>query len=764
MVNTKKIITSLVIISMLFSQVNLVSANDDSLYQDYYPEISYELTQEIDLFLNNYYKKLDNLSLSDKVTTLKKLKIKIDLTTNKEKKKSKKEVLKYISSKINNEISSYEAQKKFSASNLTNDEIKKVEENLVSLQMLFFNQLDKNINTFKKDYLKMTNYNEIWNSQTSFKLKKEWMWEMNLNLWLKNYEINQNIFDQSIKSWVNLEWNYSLITWTWNINLDTIAEFISKDWEFYLALNNLKYDSKNKEILANLDKYLNEFKSNKFVKFYSDEESKKVYEYMKKISLNEVMNSTKTTLNKSIFTPYKKEWNKYYLIPSKDFCKEVISQSNSFLTKTLAIDSNNECTNYAYWKMLKDFTNNWEMYIELWTNNNLVYNYKYDNSNINLNLNYNKDLLNSLKLVWIENKVEVINIDYLNNNKLDIVLLFDKNNKFDFKSTIENSNFKSILSNLNLDNSFVKLNWKFELKDSKFAWKYLWTTKDNNKWKVDLSLNWDKENLNWKVLINTKDFNLVWDLNKLKNIWKVNIKFDADLMWEWKLANVFTYSWDYKIEDKYFELKSKYDSTLMMVKYNGDLNLTVDQKNSKNDWYLLFTINEWKNNLLELKSENKAIRNNPSKEIKAPTEFIEYSVIEDEKKISRDKVRENDLKAIMTALNQSYSEMWEFPSEKDFFTQLEKFMSFVPVDDKEAEIIEWCDFWYNYWVWIDEKTKKNKYFVLSACMESKEYKQKSIDDKWLDKNRYEIWVWIDKVSEVKFIEDIYSQYEDETEY
>jgi len=115
-------------------------------------------------------------------------------------------------------------------------------------------------------------------------------------------------------------------------------------------------------------------------------------------------------------------------------------------------------------------------------------------------------------------------------------------------------------------------------------------------------------------------------------------------------------------------------------------------------------------------------------------------------------------------LNQSYSEMWEFPSEKDFFTQLEKFMSFVPVDEKEAEIIEWCDFWYNYWVWIDEKTKKNKYFVLSACMESKEYKQKSIDDKWLDKNRYEIWVWIDKVSEVKFIEDIYSQYEDETEY
>lgn len=55
---------------------------------------------------------------------------------------------------------------------------------------------------------------------------------------IKNYEINQNIFDQSIKSWVNLEWNYSLITWTWNISLDTIAEFISKDWEFYLALNN----------------------------------------------------------------------------------------------------------------------------------------------------------------------------------------------------------------------------------------------------------------------------------------------------------------------------------------------------------------------------------------------------------------------------------------------------------------------------------------------------------------------------------------------
>lgn len=158
------------------------------------------------------------------------------------------------------------------------------------------------------------------------------------------------------------------------------------------------------------------------------------------------MDSTKSTLNKSIFTPYKKEWNKYYLISSKDFCKEVVSQSNSFLTKTLAIDSNNECTNYAYWKMLKDFTNNWEMYIELWTNNNLVYDYKYDNSNINLSVNYNKDLLNSLKLVWVENKNEVINIDYLNNNKLDIILVFDKNNKLDFKSTIENNNFKSILS------------------------------------------------------------------------------------------------------------------------------------------------------------------------------------------------------------------------------------------------------------------------------------------------------------------------------
>lgn len=91
--------------------------------------------------------------------------------------------------------------------------------------------------------------------------------------------------------------------------------------------------------------------------------------------------------------------------------------------------------------------------------------------------------------------------------------------------------------NLNLDNPFVKLNWKFELKDSKFAWKYLWSTKDDNKWKIDLSINWDKENLNSKTFTKfKKEFNLVWDLNKVKNIWKINLKFDADLIWEWKLT------------------------------------------------------------------------------------------------------------------------------------------------------------------------------------------------------------------------------------
>lgn len=60
-----------------------------------------------------------------------------------------------------------------------------------------------------------------------------------------------------------------------------------------------------------------------------------------------------------------------------------------------------------------------------------------------------------------------------------------------------------------------------------------------------------------------------------------------------KIDNIFTYSWDYKIEDKYFELKSKYNTNLMMVKYNGDLNLTVDQKVLKMiDIYFLLLMNE----------------------------------------------------------------------------------------------------------------------------------------------------------------------------
>lgn len=558
-----------------------------------------------------YLKTIDSLVdwLSNNYSKLKTVKNNLEkINTDSLRDKQIKNTLTYLEAKVNLTLINHweKSVEEMIKSTISDEDKNEINQRIIKLQSNLSNSSKNIIDVFTKEFEETNNIKETWNIKLEWSVNQEMIWKLDFQLGLSDYEAKNYNFDSELK-WKlssNINWN---IDWEKvNFELDTLIDMIAKDWDIYLMLKNLKIVSEQDLRLYNnyIEKIKEVAKENKYIK-YSDSESQEAMELLNNLNVDNIKNDIDKYLSKPMLEAYKKEWNKYYVKPTKYACdtfKEIAKKFDPF--------NWSKCSNSQYNKMLEDLSNSWEFYMIIewentnigfeWKSDNFVYNkweIKFDNSKI-ISTSYKyKDSLWEVSIEYNSNKNLDINIkSSIDNSSIIFNSELDKNNNFTYinaKLESKKSDFNLLLNNWDINGDFKMTNswynyetWEIEDK-SVFSWNIKWSTNRQNKLsslKIDFKnkdLITQKDNLIWDFYYDNRNISLNIEYNDDKTIFVLNSNANIDSN---KMIN------NLKLESKLEMKKWKLDYQTYKYIYDEnfsniyDIDITIKNKNI--DWEL----------------------------------------------------------------------------------------------------------------------------------------------------------------------------------
>lgn len=429
-----------------------------------------------------------------------------------------------------------------SNSTISDSDKKIIEDKIIELQL---NALDKSIGLVEnltKEFENLSNYEETWDFEIDLNIDHDSIWTFEWNVKINDYTSKNSGFDSQLKWEVEALIN-ALPNWEEEIKLqlNTMIDFISKDWNMYLLLEKFEIlqDEWVEEIQEFLDKAVKIAAENKYIK-YSDPQTQASLDILKTLNPTNIINDSKRVLSEPLITAYKKEWEKYYLIPTKYACDEFKKLSNKF--DPFNSDS---CSENQYKDLVSEVLESWTFYAEMLNNNKTKIGYI-----------WNKELWlekNEWYLIFDESGISEFNyeidagtdwwllLEFISESKLNFT--FEVMDEIMIKLTSELSSknkFEKIDFMLNADNYYETIDAKLTLNDNKINWdinsisnydnntftaNITWKTSRKNEL-TDLAIvykwsDWDEENLNWSL-----------------SFWNSKVYFENNYEWYWNKSEI----------------------------------------------------------------------------------------------------------------------------------------------------------------------------------------------------------------------------------
>jgi uncharacterized coiled-coil protein SlyX len=507
----KKMFSSLLLLVFIFSStlsVNAINVNKNLIITKNTLKNSLngqKYINQIDAIIEKIWENKKALNkLNTKLVTLKdKLK-----TKNSYKYKKIERIVNYLDAKVSvsldnlkkkEEIALIKQEEKeldiMNNDSISDSDIKKVNDKLVKIQLNLLKKWEDNLNFLIKKFDELTNYEEKGNFNLNFKLNHELVWDIKSELKLKNYSVKNSWFDSGMSSEL-----IALIDatpkWWESIKLEfsSFIDFISKDSNIYILLNKLNITDESwteqfKEIFDIIKKIS---EKNKYI-VYNDKDTEQALELLKSFNSSEIIKDLKETLEKPLFKAYKKEWNRYYLVPTKYACnkvKEISVKFDPFNGST--------CSESQYSDILKELNKNWKIYLEIWNKNKLGFEFK-ENDKVQSFNSYiiftDSDIEEIASELKTEYKDEWFKFEYIKNNKIDFNINDWDKGKITFNSKLNRNNtFDKIDFNLNIKDwsDEIKSNMKLEYKNISGEttinqnWKEF--LKITHKWRAEIDL------------------------------------------------------------------------------------------------------------------------------------------------------------------------------------------------------------------------------------------------------------------------------------
>ena len=504
---------------------------------------------------------------------------------------------------------------------------------ILKLQNILKKEINKLIDESWKSFEKYLYIQEKGDLKASLNIDMKEFWKIKTKLDLKNYLSNTQFLDNHLKT--NLELLFDLQNkWdSFSLDISTNLEFIQKGWKYYLLIKNLKADWKWKTIKVPLEMLKKFAWKNKFVEFSYFKNEKEIYDILTWFSKKRLKKSIAQTLEKPLFTPYKKVWKKYYLIPTQNACDSFI-KSSRILIPYLFYTS--YCTKEMYDKLLIEMEdNNFEIYLENWK---LWFTVKDDNmEKMEGFLKFSKDYLTQVNLEIIPPQKkyswEKFLFNYKRNKEIKIYLNADKKDIYNNTNIVLNrlNSAKSVNIVWNINESWNELDYNFEYKKDKFDWSFINNYNNYYKkeiikttWKISGTTDYkgNIEKMNLDITGNDIDFTLKVDDKKFDT--KLNLKDGKE--------SIFSLKANWKYDKDYFKLNSDFEiaenpyknfwKNIKKEKVIWKFDIESDLKNWKNNAKILFNIKEWEKELINFKLENTWKIEYKKQKIKTPKDFI----------------------------------------------------------------------------------------------------------------------------------------------
>lgn len=423
-------------------------------------------------------------------------------------------------------IESADVIKQIEKTTLTDEEIKKVEDEIVKLQINLLDSSKTFADKLLSELKKSLNAEEVGNIKINVEGSGAMLWSWKWELSIKDYKSKAANFDSELEAQVDLLFEASMAGWQdMKAQFSSFVNFISKDGNMYLLLEKLNYSWLDEldyswEYTSILDKIKAMWENNEYLKI-EDKEWAKMLNLIKSFDVNSVYNEANKALLNPMLKPYKKDWDKYLLVPTKDFCNTV-----KYINYKINHYGSYSCSDEDYNKMLKESVIGGNLYIivdwadkHLWFESNQYWVDAYFKVYFS-DKKVEKVLAKSETTTW-KDKGNLIELTYINWQKLDITVLSQNIN--------ENINlsFKSLLTS---DNKFSQIDhiWNFS---DRWEWFKSSFKLDNKKFNGNFTLVWNKEiNLIW---------NISWELSNENNLKSLDLKVNAN--WD---KNKYNYDWE----------------------------------------------------------------------------------------------------------------------------------------------------------------------------------------------------------------------------
>lgn len=631
----KKFLTSLLLISFCF---NLIAINNISaFYQDTdYNKLTIETKKEIQKIKNwdSYIKSIDNfieknknnqellLKLSEKTSNL--------LDSEELNNDNVINIISYLNYKSNSELQNIEEtiSSEIFTDTISATDKKVVEDRINKLQLNLLNSSKNIIDKLTTQFSDISKYKETWDLSVKLDVNNDNYWSLKSNFELNKYESSAYNFDSQLK-WEFNALIEALPKWENEIKLQfkSLVDLISKDWNIYLLLKdfNILNEKWVESIKIYLDKVKEIAKENKYIK-YEDQNNKLTFAMLKNLNPANVKSDLNWLLEKPLFEAYKKEWDKYYIRPTKYSCDKLKEIWNKF-------DPFNgiNCSDSQYKNELTQLSQLWKIYLTIdWNNSTLWFEWR-TNSIIEKNswyITFNDKELVEINYEVIPNQIlykdEFLKLNFKNKKELSFNLYsdnWDLDYKFNWKLNDQNNfisydlNWKDSSLNIVSQLSNNKITWIFNYKVKWYdyeTWEYV--DKSNITWTISWKTNFQNklENLditykstdiiknvqiyNWKFTLNNSNFSFenhyAWEYNKSNIVldWKIdtnkqindlNLKIDSQ-----KRNGKYDYeTWEYTYDDNFSK--------------NFDVNLVINNKNIV--WKM--SVYNWDSTLFELNTK-----------------------------------------------------------------------------------------------------------------------------------------------------------------
>ena len=509
----KKIFSITIILSLIITPLGYLSANlkvDENIIIK--KVISSRINLQSTITWKIYIEKIDKIitKIKSNEQSLKNLETKINeiknkLLTSQQTANTKKiiSIINYLEAKVKLElyrlsISDWaelknELEKKLEEiknSSLSEQETIEVNEKLIKIQLNLLENINNKLWKLTKDFENISSYEEKGDFKFDLNLKHELIWRIKANLELNDYELKNSDFDAKflakIKAAIDVEQNW---VEPMKLKMESFIDFISKDSNIYLLLSelNITDEAWNETIKWQLDLLKKIAEKNKYIKI-EDKNSKQVLDLIKNINPSKIISDGKKIMWEPIFRAYKKEWDRYSLVPSKYACdkfKELSAKFDPF--------NGSNCSESQYENMIKSLADNGDLYLEVWNNENKL--------GFEMKQWLGISSFNSY-IIFTDTSVEELKSELIAKNNEGFLLEYTKNSNLNFSLDAWDTNI-ILESDLNKYNDFSSAYVSINLE--RFAYS------------LDSEIKYQDNKISGTTIINDMDWD---DFINISHIWK----------------------------------------------------------------------------------------------------------------------------------------------------------------------------------------------------------------------------------------------------